>query len=567
VRHIVWILLLGLAACSSPEQAKFEPLTSPSGLEELGKSFAQRVEKVHEGLYVAIGFGLANTIMIEGESGLIIVDTLESEDAAKQALAAFRQISDKPVSAIIYTHNHADHVFGAGVFAEGRDIPVYAHETTSYYIDRILNQLRPIISRRSMRMFGNLLDDEDAVNDGIGKKLKIDMDSNFALLRPTQTFRDTLDLEIEGVKLELVFAPGETNDQLFVWLPKTKTLLSGDNIYKTFPNLYTIRGTPYRDVTKWVASLDMMRARKPEFLVPSHTNTVTGRDEIYRVLTDYRDAIQYVHDQTIRLMNDGLTPDELVEQIQLPPHLAGSPYLAEYYGTVAWSVRSIYDGNLGWFDGNPSNLFPLSPLERAKKHAAMAGGTDKLLALAEKALADKEYQWALELTDHLLLLDGINKRVRAARVTALTRLGELEGNPNARHYYLTSAAELGQGLQIKRMGKTPKQMVHGFPTESFFRFLAVSLDPVASADVNTKVGFHFPDTKEDISIHVRRGVAEVQIGPADDLDIKVTVNAAIFKEMSAGMRNKAITLAKDFKIEGGTFDLIGFFRLFNPPNE
>ena len=165
-------------------------------------------------------------------------------------------------------------------------------------------------------MFGTFLDDAALVNAGIGPCLGIHENSTMGLVRPTHTFEETLEQEISGVRFELVFAPGETNDQIFVWLPDKKVLLPGDNIYQSFPNLYTIRGTPYRDVNKWVESLDKMRALRPEHLVPSHTMPISGADKIYEILTDYRDAIQYVHDQTIRGMNRGLTPDELVETIR-----------------------------------------------------------------------------------------------------------------------------------------------------------------------------------------------------------------------------------------------------------
>ncbi len=210
-----------------------------------------------------------------------------------------------------------------------------------------------------MRMFGNYLPEDEMVNDGIGAFLGIDSDSRLFAMPPTHTFSDQLKLKIAGVDIELVHAPGETNDQIFVWLPQQRVLLPGDNIYKAFPNLYTIRGTPYRDVSQWVDSLDKMRQRQPQFLVPSHTRPIVGAEQVDATLQVYRDAIQFVHDQTVRYMNKGLTPDQIVERVRLPEHLASHPYLQEFYGKVDWSVRSIFGGYMGWFDGNSSTLLPL----------------------------------------------------------------------------------------------------------------------------------------------------------------------------------------------------------------
>ena len=343
-----------LAACGDSSAPEPRATPAPDALREHSKLFEKEVVEVTDGVHVAVGFGLANSIMLEGDEGIIIVDTMETVAEGEAVLAAFREITDKPIAAIIYTHNHADHVFGARAFAAPGEVPVYAHQSTGYYINRVVNQIRPIITTRSMRMFGHHLPEGERINDGIGPHLGVSEESTLFALPPDHTVDERLETTIAGIKLELVHAPGETEDQLFVWLPEKKVVLSGDNIYQTFPNLYTIRGTYYRDVQKWAASLDKIRALDAEFLVPSHTRPLSGRERIHDTLTDYRDAIQYVHDQTLRHMNKGLTPDQIVERVQLPPHLAESLWLQEFYGKVSWSVRSVFDGYLGWFDGNPT---------------------------------------------------------------------------------------------------------------------------------------------------------------------------------------------------------------------
>jgi alkyl sulfatase BDS1-like metallo-beta-lactamase superfamily hydrolase len=555
--------LLTLAGCSKEQPLDPLEIGSNPDLVAHTEEFRREVIKVTDGVWVAIGFGLANSILIEGDDGAIIVDTMESLEAAALVKAEFDKITSKPVKAIIYTHNHADHIFGARAFAGSEAPDVYSHESTIYYINRILNVIRPTIYTRSMRQFGCLLPEGGLVNAGIGPYLSVDDTTTPALIFPTKTFSgDSMKVEIAGIELELVHAPGETNDQIFVWLPEKSVLLPGDNYYKSFPNLYAIRGTAYRDVTQWVKSLDKMRDIRPEHLVPSHTRPLTGADTIYETLTNYRDAIQFVHDQTIRGMNEGLTPDELVERIELPQHLARLPYLHEYYGTVEWSVRSIFDGYLGWFSGNPTDLFPLSLHDRAERFAGLAGGEEALLKQARKAVEEGDHQWALELTDHLLLLNPDAGEPRELRAAALTALGERQIASTSRNYYLTRALEVQGKLEINELKVRHKDVVHSIPLSAIFSAMTVKLNPEKSADTDIVAGFRFPDTGEAFTIHVRRGVAEMQPRFPDNPDISVTVDSNVWKEVAAGMRSPAVAFAKDIKTEGGALNIVKFLALF-----
>jgi len=392
-----WLPFLGLiglllTACDSSTDVtapKFErAVVSPEALKAHSQEFQKQVIEVVEGVHVAIGYGLANSILIEGEDGVIIVDCMESNASARLVKAEFNKITNKPVKAIIYTHNHADHIFGAGVMAGDDQPDVYSHVLTNIFIDRLLNVVRPIMTVRSFRMFGNYLDSGHE-NCGIGSHLHISSTSENSILRPTVMFEDSLTVKISGVELRMYHAPGETQDQMFIYLPAHNMILCGDNFYKAFPNLYTIRGTSYRDVNDWVNSLDKMRYMYPDYLVPSHTLPLVGADTIFSVLTDYRDAIQFVHDQTIRHINLGKTPNEIAQELVLPPHLAASPYLQEFYGRADWSAKSVFSGYLGFFDGNPSTLLPLPEMEKAQKMAALAGGESELQLKAQKRLMNE----------------------------------------------------------------------------------------------------------------------------------------------------------------------------------
>ncbi|MDQ1334801.1 MAG: linear primary-alkylsulfatase, partial [Thermodesulfobacteriota bacterium] len=451
-----------------PPALKTDPnLTKHTGL------FKKGVEKVGKNVYAAIGYGLANSIMIVGDDGVIIVDTMTTNEEATQVLAEFRRITDKPVKAIVYTHNHADHVFGAEIFARGALPEVYAHASTEGLVMRIVTELRPIIGARSLRMFGSRLPAGQFVNAGIGPYLGLLPDSTLGFVPPTITFEDALDAEVAGVTFRLIHAPGETDDQINVWLPDQQILICGDNFYWTFPNLYTIRGTPFRSLKNWRQSLIAARELNPEHLVPCHTRPISGAEEIRGILTNYADAIGYVHDQAIRGINMGLTPDELAETIHLPPHLSGAPYLQPFYGKVSWSVRAMFSGNLGWFDGDSANLQPLNRLDRAAMIADLAGGKEKLLARAQKYVEDGTPQAALELTGCLLRLDPTHQAAKDLRVKALIALSENEENPNARNYYLSEALEITQGESLKQGNAASDDSLHRFPLDRFMDSLSV----------------------------------------------------------------------------------------------
>ena len=417
-------------------------LTGPEVLLEHSNVFEKGVFPVTKGVWVAIGYGLANVVILEGDEGVVLVDSLGSRESAEEVKEAITAVVNKPVHALILTHNHTDHIFGGGVLAPDPDIPVVAHETTSALIDKIVSRLRPIITRRSMRQFGNYLQgSSDFVNSGIGPFLDAGPGKTLALRRPTQTLQDKEVLEYPGMRLQLLHAPGETDDQLVIWWPEKRVLVGADNFYKAFPNLYAIRGTAHRDVMQWVASLDTMRSLRPAFLVPCHTRPVVGEELIFETLTCYRDAIQYVHDQTVRWMNKGLTPDEIVGKVRLPEHLRSKPYLQELYGSVDWSVRSVFQGYLGWFDGNPTHLHPLPPQQKAERLVRLAGGIEAFREQTRQAVQEKEWQWVLELTDSLLCLDKEDSEARGWRIQALRGRGLQESSANGRNYYLTRARE------------------------------------------------------------------------------------------------------------------------------
>ncbi len=561
-------IIFFLLSCSD-NQALDIDVPSTSKVEKLiehSKEFERQVISFNTPggkIHFAIGFGIANSIMVEGDGGNIIIDASDSVFEAEKIYSLFAKQNSNPIKAIIYTHNHGDHTFGTAYYLKNqKEKPqIIAHEDTDYYVQRIMGILNPIITQRSTRMFGTLLPKEDFINVGIGASLNVSK-SPTGYIKPDITFQDTLKTNIAGIEIELYHAPGETDDQLFVWLPNHKSLMPGDNIYKTFPNLYTIRGTTHRDVIGWINSIDHMQSFEPEFLFPSHTKPVVGRNKIKEVLIVYRDAIQYIHDQTIRLMNQGYYPDQIVEMVELPEDISNSPYLYEFYGTVRWSVKSIFNGYLGWFNGNPSELDPLSREEKAKRVSNLAGGNDNLLSQLKAAVKDEDMQWALELSDYLIALDFFNDEVKNLRQQALIYEGSRSSNPNKRNYFLTSALELQKGFNGFPISVTNEELLEEISIDTFFDVLSVRFNPKKHNNDIFRVCFNFSSgvTK---NITLRNSVAVISNSKQIDCNISIQTKEEEFKKILMGIGNPVASIASgNITVEGGNIAFLEFLTKF-----
>ena len=546
-------------------------------LTEHSRKMEQRVYKVTDNVYSAVGFGVANSTLIVGNDGIIIVDTTESGDSAKAILAEFRKITDKPVKAIIYTHNHSDHTMGVKAFTNEDDVKagkvqIYAHETMMNTVISNASVVAPILGLRSSYTFGILLErgSEGWVNQGLGPAY---VRGGTGFIAPTKTFKDKLDVTIAGVKMQLLYAPSETDDEIVVWLPEQKLLQSAEVIQgETFPNVHTIRGTKFRDPVAWYKTIDFMRGLQAEHLVPSHGRPMSGKAKIEEMLTAYRDAIQYVHDQTIRLMNKGLTPDEIVEQVaHLPAHLAQHPWLGEFYGTVKHSVRQIYVGYLGWFEGDPTALDPLPRAEESKRYVELMGGREAVFKAAQKAFDAGEHQWTAELLTHLIRINKEDLEARKLKADSLRQLAYKTENSNWRNWYITSARELDGSLN-KAAGAAvlsslaAPDILRALPVSKFFESMTVRLDPVKSADAQITMAFRFTDTGKVYAVEVRRGIAQVHETKPAKVDATLLLTTSNLHRVMARQTTFAQMLqAGEIKAEGNVATLAKFNSFFDAP--
>lgn len=479
----------------------------------------ERIDTVAPNIHVARGFDLANTILIETKAGHVVVDAGMSPQRSARTKKALLTKFPGPIAAVVYTHSHIDHVGGASVWADA-STPVYATDRFTEHFFKQYDALLRAEKARGQRQFGRDVSLADLPCSGIGRRPDIDAALEIGAVLPTKTFTGSMTLEIGGVEIELVEAWGETDDQLFVWVPQQRALLCGDNFYAAYPNLYTIRGTRPRPTAQWIESLDAMRAKAPEILVPSHTGPITGAAKIARALTVYRDGIQWVRDQVIRGANAGLPIDDVVKAAAVPPHLAKEPVLNEMYGQVSWSARAIYGNTLGWFDGRAQHLYPLGDDERAAHYIALMGGREAVFAKAKNA---SDPRLAIELLGHLERAfvspdlraeapdDDEKKAINLALASAYERLAAQVKNPNGRAYLLQSANERRGKIAPSPPLSPSRVFEESMPIRTLLQTMATRLKPEETMDVHESVRFRIDAV--DATLTVRRGVAELVYGP------------------------------------------------------
>lgn len=419
---------------------------------ERNKMFEPRIIQIADNVYTAIGYQVSTNSMIIGKDGLIIIDPGQVPQAALKVREEFRKITDKPVKAIIYTHGHSDHTNGAISFYDrDQDIQVWAranfdsearhnqHRGLSGGVRPVDAQGFSLLPEQKISVGIAIPPDRRPTNsmmvDGTQQGLTASRQPELVKILPNHTFsEDRISINIAGITIELVAAPGETDDQLYVWLPEEKVIFSGDNFYQSWPNTYPLRGTARRSVRDWISSLGKMIEEAPRHLVGGHTSPITG--DAIEVLTNYRDALQWVYTRTVEGANLSLGPDELVEYARLPVRYAGLDYLADYYGSVEGTIRDIYAQELGWFDGNPLNLHRETPLRQAQRTAELAGGETALSEKAHSLLETGDSLGAAQLAAALIRLQPENPIPLRLMANALAIIGEQTFNAPARNYTL-----------------------------------------------------------------------------------------------------------------------------------
>jgi alkyl sulfatase BDS1-like metallo-beta-lactamase superfamily hydrolase len=472
--------------------------------------------KVTEGVYQVRGFDISNITFIEGERGYVVIDPLTTAEPAAAALALMRKHrGDRPVTAVIYTHSHVDHYGGVlGVISEA-DIAAGARiiAPEGFLIEAVSENvlLGNVMNRRATYMYGALLmrGPRGHVDAGLGKAVSLGQPS---LVAPTESISKTgTRLSIDGVEVVFQVTPGtEAPAEMNFFFPKLGALCMAENCTCHLHNLYTPRGAQVRDAKAWSFYIDEaidLFAGETDALFASHHWPRWGSGDAREFLALQRDLYKYVHDQTLRMANHGLTPKEIAEELALPPTLAAQWHTRGYYGTLNHNAKAVYQRYLGWFDGNPANLHPLPPVEAGRRYVELAGGAEALLSKAQVAFDAGDYRWVAEVVNHLVFADPANMDARHLQADALEQLGYQAESGPWRAFYLTGAQELRNPMPAPA---APRQaalaQLPRLPGDMLLDSLSVRLNgPKAGAEA-LHLGVSFTDTGERFRLEVENGV-------------------------------------------------------------
>jgi alkyl sulfatase BDS1-like metallo-beta-lactamase superfamily hydrolase len=392
--------------------------------------------KVTDRIYCSSGYSVSNALYVITDKSVVVIDTTETQSAARAALADFREITELPISYIIYTHFHGDHIRGARVF-HSPETRVIAHK-----------KMPEELEKKNLLLFHSERVSAVQVKSALPAKTtgaSLTGPEN-GYVQPDITFENEYKFEEGGVQFELFHTEGETVDHLMIWLPQERALFPGDLFYNSFPMLGNPM-KPDRPVLAWANSLKRMRELCPDYLVPSHNLPLQGADVVDSALENYETAIRFVHDETVKYINQGLAVDEIRARVRLPKELARLPYLRQSYGTVRWAVIGIFRQYTGWYYSNPSELNPADATKMSNVWLEITGGARPILDRAREALHNGDCCIALSLTDVVLAARPRNRDAIKVRLAALTKLANSSKNGMERNIYRASAGALRRRMQ------------------------------------------------------------------------------------------------------------------------
>jgi alkyl sulfatase BDS1-like metallo-beta-lactamase superfamily hydrolase len=504
--------------------------------------------RVVDRVYQVRGLDLSNMSIIEGDTGLIVIDPLISTECAAAGMRLyFQHREQKPVRAVIYTHSHADHYGGVkGVISDEEvaagKVRIYAPQGFLDYAVAENVFAGSAMSRRAQYMYGLFLPrgPRGQVDVGLGKGGST---GTVTLIAPTDVIAEAHTTRtIDGVEIEFQLTPGtEAPAEMNFYFPQFRALCAAENATHNQHNVLTLRGAEVRDAKRWSAYLNQaieLFADRSDVVFASHHWPTWGSDNVKTFLADQRDMYQYVHNQTLRLLNSGYTPLEIAERLTaLPPELERRWYCRGYYGSLSHNVRAVYQRYLGFYDANPAHLNPLPPAEAGTRYVAAMGGATQVLAAARQAFEQGEYRWAAQLLNHLVFADPTNREARELEADALEQLGYQSENGTWRSIYLMGAFELRNGVNksIAFTAVSP-DTITAMPIALTFDYLATRLNGEKAATVpGFTLTWEFTDRTEIYALTLRNACLTYRQGVDDpEAAAKVTLTKATLDAISLG---------------------------------
>lgn len=497
----------------------------------------QGLYEVVPGIYQVRGLDISNVTFVETDNGIIVIDPLISTEVAAAALALYREHrgGDRPVVAVIYTHSHVDHFGGVlGVTSQADvDAGTVAMLAPEGFIEHAVSEnvyAGPAMTRRATYMYGTLLPrgPMGQVGCGLGQAPST---GEVAVIVPTVDIATTGETHtIDGVEIEFQMAPGtEAPAEMHFYFPRFRALCMAENATHNLHNLLTLRGAVVRDPHAWsgylTEAIDAF-ADRADVVFASHHWPTWGRDSIVEFLSLQRDLYAYLHDQTLRLLNQGYTGVEIAEMFQMPPALERAWHTHGYYGSVSHNVKAVYQRYMGWFDGNPARLWPHPPEALAPRYVEAMGGIDRVVDLAQKAFDSGDYRWAATLLDHAVFTDSAHAGARALYSDALEQLAYGAENATWRNFFLSGAMELRDGNVGTATTTTSSSMLTQLTPEQIFDSLSIRVNGPRSWNLDVTVDVTLADTAVNYRLALRNGVLVHRKAAPDPATASVTVKLA-----------------------------------------
>ncbi|HVN85569.1 MAG TPA: alkyl sulfatase dimerization domain-containing protein [Candidatus Binatia bacterium] len=534
--------------------------------------------KVTDRIFQVRGYDISNMSVIEGDTGRILVDPLTTVFTSTKALALVnRTLGERPLVAIILTHSHIDHFGGIKGVVSAADVrsgkvrvvaPLrFTEEAVS---ENVIAGV--VMGRRAQYMYGLPLDRSERghVDTGLGKGPAV---GNISILAPTDSVDHTgQTMRIDGVDFVFQYVPhSEAPAELTFHLPQFKAFCGAEIVSQNMHNLYTLRGAKVRDALLWSGYIDEAIDRfgaDTAVVFNSHHWPVWGEARVIEYLKQQRDTYRYLHDQTLRLASQGLTPSEIADALVLPESLRRSFPSRGYYGTAKHNARAVYQFYFGWYDGNPANLDSLPPEEEGKRYVDAIGGVAAVVAKAQAAYDQGDYRWAATLLKHVVFADPDNDTAKGLLARTYDQLGYQAESGPWRDEYLTGAQELRHGVKPVGPITVAADILNNIPLDQFFTAMATRLNGPKADGKQMTINFVFKDEDKTIVVRVENAVLHHKDAPADpNADATVTVTRAFWlKLITKQVSIKDLVFSDEYQVQGSRTTLLSFFSLLDDPN-
>ncbi|GAA5083712.1 alkyl/aryl-sulfatase [Nocardia iowensis] len=554
---------------------------NPSLWRQAGLVIKQGLFEVTEGIYQIRGLDLSNMTLVEGKTGVLVIDPLISAETAAAGLALYREHrGDRPVTGLIYTHSHVDHFGGALGVTTTEDVaagrcPVLA--PAGFLEDAVAENVYAgtAMARRAGYMYGAVLPRGPlgAVGAGLGQTTSV---GTVTLIPPTVDITTTGQEEtIDGIRIVFQITPGtEAPAEMNFYFPDHRALCMAENATHTLHNLLTLRGALVRDPHVWAKYLTEainLFARESDVVFASHHWPTWGTERLVEFLALQRDLYGYLNDQTLRLLNQGYVGTEIAEMLTLPPAVEGAWHTHGYYGSVSHNVKAIYQRYMGWFDGNPAHLWEHPPVESAIRHVEFMGGAEEVLRKAQESYDAGDYRWVAQVVNYVIFADPTNDAAKALQASTFEQLGYGAENATWRNFYLSGAYELRYGSFGTPTKANAPTMLAALTVDQIFDAMALRVDGPKAWNQRVVADWQISDENRVHRLELRNGrlthydqPAEVTL-PEPDATFTLT-KATLIRVLLVGEDFGVAAAAGDILIEGDVTKLAELVGVFDAPD-